>query len=248
MSKCSSPEGNGKQDLTVCLFSCPELRTNLSLPFFFRTILTVELQRQRLWLGVINLFSKNLLIFRQRSFLKIMGILRVGNFTVFEPGQNQTCAERCCICQYPILISRTHRKKWAKERELCMNLWIHGRFNFFQHFLNFLLVWNLALRMIKQVCDDSTQCRPLRGFNHRKTSRRCTLLDSYITNRINEANWYHLFRLSGELKADNCFFSQKRVIVQKYPRFPPKQLCVNSSHRITASSQDGMKLVSRAIT
>ena len=68
--------------------------------------------------------------------------------------------------------------------------------NEFFYFLNVVLVRNLTLRMVRQVYDESIHCRYFCGFNQGKTFQGRALLNSYTFNRINEASWYHLSRLT----------------------------------------------------
>ena len=110
-----------------------------------------------------------------------------------------------------------------------------GRLSLFDYFLNVVLVRNLTLRMVKQVCHDSVQCRYFCGSNHGKISQGRALIKSYVFNRINEASWYHLSRLTKRTEGQSWFFSQKMGDGSKIPSDFSGKLWVSSSSRITAS-------------
>ena len=165
--------------------------TNLSLPLFFGSNIAGELEQ--LWHGVISLCSKKLSIFWRRSFLKCMGIRRLGNFTGFK---SILCWTRSHL---PISYSdfeNTSENVWrscASCARICepMENWVC-----FFYFLNVVLVSNLNLRLVRQVCDDSMHCRFFCGSIHGKNSQGRAPLNNYIFNRINEVSWYHLSRLT----------------------------------------------------
>ena len=143
---------------------------------------------------------------------------------------------------------REHIENCTKElRELCTNLWIHGCVSLFYYFLTVVVVRNWTLRIVRQFCDDSIHCRYFCGSNHGKTSQGCALIISYIFNRINEANRYHLSRLTKRTEANNWCFSQNADDGSKRPSDFSEKLWVSSSPRITASWPAGMNMVSRAI-
>ena len=83
----------------------------------------------------------------------------------------------------------------AKElHKLCMRFGVHGSPHLVQHILKVALAWNLAVRRVQQMFEESINCCHFCGYNHGKNSRGRTLVDNHIFSKFNEARWYHIFR------------------------------------------------------
>ena len=149
---------------------------------------------------------------------------RLGNFTDFEPGWRSTlCWTSSQLANVPFWF-KEHIGKCTKElRELCTNLCNHGNLSWFYYFLNVVLVRNLTLRMVRQVCNHSIHCRYFCWSNFGKTSQGRALVNSYIFQKIFEASWCHFSGLTERTEKQNLVFFRKRwVRIRKYPRISPE--------------------------
>ena len=167
---------------------------------------------------------------------------------VLSPEEGQSSAEKIRICQFPFLNSRTRREGTKELRDLCTNLWIHGRLGLLHHTDKVVLVGNVTLRLVRQFCADSILCRYFCGSKHVKASQARTSVIVNSSTGLMRRVGIIFSDLQRELKANNWCMSHNEGDGSKKLSDIFGKLWVVSSARITASWTSGQNLVPRAIT